>query len=622
MSEKKTNTKEPSKGKNGNNIANFKGITLSVDNLSLENENGKLKPNFEVISCSIDVGSVKGAGGLYYNKDNKSFAGAIELSILNKFSVSALLALSQDPFSLAGLINTTFNPGIQIGMGFEITGLGGSLGLNRGLDSDKLCQAVHNSTLSTILFGRDIGQNFATIAKDLDNFYPVAKDQYYFGFLAQISYGTILKADLGLFLKFPDQASIIVAGIIKVHISDKSDDLLIINADFLGGIQFDKGIFFDASLHDSKIVGLNLDGDMAMRIFWGGETKGFILSIGGFHPQYTPESGFNLPSLKRISLNLDYKIVKFNLEAYFAITSNTIQFGSLLYIQIGFKKFGIIGYAAFNALFQFKPFRFLVDMSAGLAVKLGKCTLCSISLGLELEGPAQWHARGYANFQIIFEFTVDFDYTWGRKQEIEEDSKEVFKLFENEFNNKNNWSVIPSDLTDNMVTLQATEDEKETLLQSNGTIVFNQSAVPLNENMDFYNNCKIEDYKDLEIKELAFGDDKIKWTPEKSSFAPSLIRNMTDDEKLTSPSYQEMNGGFRLDMEEKNCGKIEATPAYSNEILIGKNNVEQTDSQSPRLIIRDTSIASQRRSLTGFRRYIKQFDQRKVKELSDLMQKL
>ena len=76
MSEKKTNTKEPSKGKNGNNIANFKGITLSVDNLSLENENGKLKPNFEVISCSIDVGSVKGAGGLYYNKDNKSFAGA------------------------------------------------------------------------------------------------------------------------------------------------------------------------------------------------------------------------------------------------------------------------------------------------------------------------------------------------------------------------------------------------------------------------------------------------------------------------------------------------------------------------------------------------------------------
>lgn len=600
----------------------IKGITLSLSNCGVGIRFKSLldqskSTNIEAIlkypngiGIGIDVNAVKGAGIIQWEKNR--FSSAVELTILEKFSVSTMFVIATKPFSLMAALNTEFNPGIQIGMGFAITGIGGSLGINRGLDVDNLTNAVYDGSLSSILFVRDIKKNFDKILANVDKFYPIRDGQMYFGLLAQITWGTkaLFKADVGLFIQAPEPLTIILAGVIHVRVKESLDKLLSINADFIGAIQFDKGISLDASLFDSQIVGLDLYGDIAMRIYWGGETKGFVLTVGGFHPQYKPDSGFNLPALKRVGLKLDHKILKMSLDTYFAITSNTVQFGAAFFMCIGWEKFGITGNAAFNALFQFNPFAFTVDMSAGLAVKLGRCTLCGISLAFELSGPAQWHAKGRAEFWVVIKIKVNFNLTWGKTNNGKAIAPtNVYALFHDEFSNKEkertNWTVISSDQTDNMVTLQSF-DNLGLIIAPNDTIVFNQSAVPFNQDMDFYGESKIDDFCKLELEEVYIGDAPIKeLKKEKSSFAPSLIQKMSDKEKLTVESYKDMESGFSTtNFTEKKNGNAESSEKENpsvqymeitdkfkhwKERSISKNNNKNTQEAIHRNIERPTT---------------------------------
>lgn len=544
-------------------IADLKGVTITFTDMGLGVDcklpfNGQkdfdISPKFTYpngLGISIDVEGVTGGGAIQWEEERERFFGGLELTVVDKFSARAMLVFTTgkgtDPFSLMAALCVYFDPGIQLGMGFSLEGIGGSFGYNRMLCVDSLRDSVYDGTLESALFFKDVTKNVDKVLANIDKFYPIKIGQMYFGFLGKIAWGTILKADFGLFIQAPNPVTIIIAGVVKVSVSESSDKLLVINACFMGGIQFDKGIFFDASLYDSKIVGLELYGDMALRIYWGGETKGFILSVGGFHPEYKPEAGFNLPDLRRVGLKLDYKILKMSLEAYFAITSNTVQFGTSLDLRIGWDKFGLIGYAAFNALFQFKPFKFVVDMKAGLAVKMGSKKICSIDLAFELGGPAQWHAKGKASVSILFiKISVHFDQTWGKKQ-IASDRKriDILPIFKDEFRQKGNWKFISSDLTDNMVSL-VQFDENSFVLQPSDTISFNQSAVPLDTDIQCYGEDNVNDVRKISIDSVKIGDDKMDIESEESSFAPSLTSRLDEDKKLSEPSFVSKHGGFKL----------------------------------------------------------------------------
>ena len=71
-------------------------------------------------------------------------------------------------------------------------------------------------------------------------------------------------------------------------------------------------------------------------------------------------------------MKLDYSLLKVGLEAYLAVTSNSFQIGAHLDICVGWNKFGIRGYAGFDALFQFDPFLFMFSIEAGVSVVLDK----------------------------------------------------------------------------------------------------------------------------------------------------------------------------------------------------------------------------------------------------------
>ena len=177
-------------------------------------------------------------------------------------------------------------------------------------------RAVHDGTLSSVVFVKDVEKHLDTVLENMTSFYPVSKENFFFGAMAQISWAEKVKVDMGLFIQAPDPVVIMIAGGLHFNVADEVDKLLSINANFLGIIDFSKGLSFDAALYDSYIVGIQFYGDIALRVYWAGDTKGFLLSAGGFHPQYKPEAGFNVADMKRLGMKFEIECVKLSMEEY------------------------------------------------------------------------------------------------------------------------------------------------------------------------------------------------------------------------------------------------------------------------------------------------------------------
>src|SRR5215475_10739817 len=137
----------------------------------------------------------------------------------------------------------------------------------------------------------------------------------------------------------------------------------------MGVLEFDKQRFyFFASLFDSHVLFITLSGSMGV-LFAYGDDANFVLSVGGFHPQFNPPP-LPFPSPRRISFSiLSNPVQRIRVEGYFAVTSNTVQFGANAELVLGFDDFGLEGHIAFDALIQFSPFYFIVSISASVSLK-------------------------------------------------------------------------------------------------------------------------------------------------------------------------------------------------------------------------------------------------------------
>jgi hypothetical protein len=76
---------------------------------------------------------------------------------------------------------------------------------------------------------------------------------------------------------------------------------------------------------------------MAVRAYWK-ENSNLLLTVGGFHPAYTPPP-MNLPQLARLAIVLFEGNPDVRAEAYFAVTSNTVQFGARLQLSYSLSVF-------------------------------------------------------------------------------------------------------------------------------------------------------------------------------------------------------------------------------------------------------------------------------------------
>lgn len=554
-------------------------------NISFPERGGNLGPvNLEIgfkppkgAGLVIDASAVVGAGFLEFDPDNAMYSGFVYLEIVKKISVTAVgLITTRMPdgspgFSLLALIAVQFSPGIQLGYGFTLNGLGGLLGINRTAKVDILRNGLRNGTLGSILFPSDPKQNIARIISDLKAVFPPAKDRFVFGPMVILGWGPneLIKLELGIILELPDPVRLLILGRLSLKLPDDKNPVVRLKLDSLGVIEFATGdVSLDAVLYDSEIKGFTITGEMALRANFGA-SPGFLLSVGGFHPAFKAPPGF--PTLQRVAISLATgDNPQLRLAAYMAITTNTVQFGGALEIQakIG-DSFSVEGQFSFDALIQFDPFGLIVSLGAMIAVKSGKTVLLCIKLDLNLTGPTPWHAWGEAVFQILLiNFRCPIDIKSGEEQLTEPPSPvNILPMIIAALQEPTNWSTQLPPEEHPLVVFREQAKGSGIFVHPLAKLQVSQRVAPLNKAIYKYGNAPLENG----IQTFSLTIVGATGTPEyiKDWFAPAHFDEMTDDEKIAADSFEQNDAGIRFTQGGYRCGAaiIENNMEYQIETL-------------------------------------------------------
>lgn len=508
------------------------------------------------VALSLDASVVRGGGYLFFDPDNERYGGALELSVSNMFVITAIgLITTRLPdgtkgFSLLLIISVQFTPGIALGMGFFLSGLGGIIGINRTMNEDALRQGVRTGAIEHILFPENVIANIVQIVSDIQLIFPPQRDQFLIGLMAKITWGVppLISIEFGLIIEFSNPVRLAILGVLQIALPTEDEALIVIKVSFAGIINFDEQyLSFDASLFGSRILTFTLEGDMALRLNWG-EEKAFLMSVGGFHPSFEPPARLNVSNMKRLTLNILSGNPRLTLTAYFALTSNTVQFGAQIDFYFSVSSFKVLGYFGFDVLFQFSPFRFIAGIRAGVEIKIGSVTLLSIGLSFELAGPTPWSANGTASFSILFfSFSVRFSKTWGERNDISMPSVPVLPELLKALGEDRNWVAQLPPRRFVLVSLREIDsDSAGVVLDSFGSLRISQTILPLEIDILRFGNNMPSDILKARISRIRISGEEMATDDERESFAPAAFTDLSDEDKLKAPSYVKERSGVRV----------------------------------------------------------------------------
>jgi hypothetical protein len=528
---------------------------------------------------SLDVGVVKGGGYLFLDYEKGEYAGALELTFAEFLSVKAIgLITTKMPdgssgFSLLIIITAEFGSGIQLGFGFTLLAVGGLLGLNRTMRLEALMEGVRTGALESIMFPQDVIANAPRIISDLRTIFPPENGKFLIGPMVKLGWGTptLISVSMGIIIEIPGNIAII--GILKVALPADEAALIVLQVNFAGAIEFDKKrIYFFASLFESRVLYLTIEGEMGLLVAYGDDAN-FVVSVGGFHPQFNPPP-LPFPSPKRVEVDiLNQPLQRIRVSGYFAVTSNTVQFGASAELYFGFSALSVEGHIGFDVLIQFSPFYFIAEISASVSLKAFGVGVFSIRLRFSLEGITPYRARGSGSISLLFfEISADFDITWGDSQNTTLPPVAVIPLLKAELENPANWRALLPATSSLLTSLRTLDEAQEGLvLHPVGTLEVTQKLMPLDLDVDKLGNQTISDAKRFTLEVAGSGLGKA--GDAEDQFALAQFQKMDDATKLSRPPFQKQHSGVDLSVageQLRSSRAVKRTIRYE-EIIIDNN---------------------------------------------------
>jgi hypothetical protein len=503
------------------------------------------------VGLAIDAGVVKGGGYLFLDFDKGEYAGALELTIANFLSLKAIgLINTKMPdgtpgFSLLIIITVEFVPGFQLGYGFTLIGVGGLLGLNRAVLLDPLAQGVRTGAVNSILFPTNIIENAPKILSDLRAIFPPTNGKFLIGPMAKIGWGTptLISVSLGVIIEIP--GNVVILGRLAVALPTADEPVLLLQLTFIGALEFDKRrLWFFASLYESRILFITIDGEMGLLVDYS-DNPNFVLSVGGFHPQLkAPPLPFPTPN--RIALNIiNESYARIRAEAYFAITTNSVQFGTKAELYFGFDALSVEGYFSFDALLRFSPLYFEVVMATGFSVKVFGVGVWGVHLRGLLSGPQPWHIKGSASIELLFfSIDVDVDVTFGDEGGTTLPSIALMPPLLEELKKAESW-VAELPASANLLTALRKLDEPNLLvLHPVGALRVSQRMAPLNIDIKKLGNQATSDVHKVKV-EIASGPLTV-FDAARDMFARGQYQDLSDADKLSKPAFEALESGVKL----------------------------------------------------------------------------
>jgi hypothetical protein len=535
------------------------------------------------IGASLNMPPISGGGFLQMEQRGLTtrIGGALSLK-LTTIGIGALGLLEEGPdgTSFVFILGIRFTPGIQLSFGFELTGVGGLVGLNRRADTDVLRERLTSGAAGNVLFCSDPVREGPALLGYLGEMFPAARGSFLIGPTLQVSWiSPIVRLNLGVLIEFPGPRSIIILGSLQALIGTEDVALVNLRIDFLGVIDLVKQqITFDASLVNSTILGiLKITGDAAFRLSYG-DTPDVVLSIGGFHPRFNAES-LHLRPLARVgaSVALDASIVNIWLrqEAYFAFTSNTLQFGGRTEAGLEIGPIGAHGFLSLDALVQFKPFYFDIGFSAGFDITVAGVDFCGVDVTGRITGPGPIVITASASVKLLF-VRVSHSATFRLGSNGSEERVRISnlaKLFVDEaVNNPTCLKAGGNDpqvhnIADSQGGADAVSGKRITVLCPLGTLTWTQTLAPLQLTITRLRGHPLDSPKQITVTPGVPANSFVnEW------FSPGQLMELNESQQLNGAGLFSDKAGmsFGLKVEWSTMPAVEAQPNKVDVIRLPK----------------------------------------------------
>lgn len=519
------------------------------------------------IGLTVNAEIAKGGGYLYVDPVNHEYAGALELKF-GELSIKAIGILSDAPegWSLLVMLYGQVTPPVP-SPGWTLYGIGGVIGVQRGIDETKLTQAIKTKAFDDILFPDNPVADAPRIINELRSFFPFSARSVTIGPMFDIGYGAprfifiriAVIVQVNNVLNNLTSASnwslsrIVLVGQLKVELGptkeDKSITLVKLIVDVLGFWDRDQKKYgFLATLRDSKIATVDITGGLLVLGQYGEDEK-FILAAGGFNPRFKDVPPEATGAIDR--LGSSFKVGRFALKmtGYFAITPGTIQAGFDFQAKATIGPVGISGELGLDVIVYRDPHtHFAADFKFSAAISYSGHNLAGVSVSGSLEGPGQWHISGKVTFSILFwDISKSFDETWGHADDVVLARTNVAALLAAEMNRPANWSTTLPTATDVMVTLAPTVGETNPVAHPFARLAFSQTVVPFGLTLDKFGDTAVDGANRFEITGVTVGSTTNN-SPNFATehFARAQYLDVSDEDKLTKPSFEPMTAGVEF----------------------------------------------------------------------------
>ncbi|HKF00130.1 MAG TPA: DUF6603 domain-containing protein [Actinomycetes bacterium] len=504
----------------------------------------------------LDAGVVTGGGFVSFDELTGRYVGAVELDLfgvgIGLIGILDTKDAAGDPLPPPGfsflIIVSVELPPIQLGFGFTLNGVGGLAAVHRRLATDALLDGVREGSIDDLMFPADPVEDAPRIASDLSGIFPVAMDRYVFGPMVIIGWGTptLIEVELGVVVEVPDPVVIALIGTASATLPSEDVAIVSLNLDVVGVLDLGQSLIaVDASLRDSYVAGFTLAGDLAMRLYFGSDPS-FALAVGGMNPHFT-DAPPGFPELRRVSISLGLgDNPRISLEGYFAVTSNSLQFGSRAELYVEEAGFSVLGWVSLDVLVTFRPFAFRFDFSAGMTLNRGDTRIAGITIDGHLTGPSPFHAWGSGAVSVLFvDVRVPFDATFGEsEQPAELAPADPWPPLEAALELGENWSAELPVETVPGVTLLTPSGTDTLLLHPMGEATVRQKVVPLNRTLERFGEYAISGPDRFDVTGVRVGDRPASsWDVVTDHFSPGEFEQLTETEKLSRDSFEMMDAG-------------------------------------------------------------------------------
>lgn len=500
------------------------------------------------LGLAVNAPPVEGGGFISLDPDAGRYSGVFELSIyaLRVVAIGLLETKLPQPgpdFALVILVSAEF-PGIQVGFGLSLNGISGLLGLHHEIDPDAMRERLGSGAVGDILSPANPVENAPEVIANLEAMFPVKPDAHVIGLGVKLKYIELITFDVGVLIQLPGPARIVLIGSARAQLGDGDTNVLAIRLDVLGILDFVRQeLSIDAALVDSSLLEiLEITGGAAIRVSWGAQPYALV-SVGGFHPDFVPEPEIvPIPDRVGMSAGSPDDFYYLRLQAYFAITPNTVQFGAALEARLELGPILVEGALGFDALIQFEPFYFIFDIYARFRVAIGDFTLAGVSLAGSLSGPGPVVLSGEITISILF-----FEVSWSGTIEMGSSIDQPVAEIESALGEVapelvgRNVRAIPRGRQYALLDLSAGTDD-EPLVDPAASIRWEQRRAPIGMLLEMIDGVKLSSPQEIHVAAVPEETLVEEW------FAPASYTTYDDAESLNLPAFERMVGGLDLNI--------------------------------------------------------------------------